>query len=286
MGSIKYFIVGFLAVGLFVGGAFFMRLSEQKDSFLGNKEKSHFSQTLTSQKQLPVELYVGAFGFKSISQNPNSQEIQLIKNTLASAIERARREQKCQGGDFDLQKNSNKNEKDAKSEKTDENNAIDFSIANNLNAFIGGVIECKFNKDEFASYQAMLKDIDYLALKSGVLRLANYGIEPLITQEQLSNASKEVYAELSKEIKKQQSAIEGGFGVKCEIARVEFFDDAYRQNLALQGHHSAMLKNMGASGINKANADFLKESSIADFALPLQSSKNVEFKSFISFKCK
>ena len=280
MGSIKYFIVGFLAVGLFVGGAFFMRLSEQKDSFLGNKEKSHFSQTLTSQKQLSVELYVGAFGFKIISQTPNAQETQLIKNTLSSVLERARRDKNCQGGDFDLQKSSQKNEKGEKDEQTNENSVADFSIENNPNAFIGGVIECKFNKDEFAGYQAMLKDIDYLALKSGVLRLANYGIEPLITQEQLSNASKEVYAELSKEIKKQQSAIESGFGVKCEIGRVEFFDDAYRQNLALQGHHSAMLKNMGAS------VGTLRESSIADFALPLQSSKNVEFKSFISFQCK
>lgn len=262
MGFAKYFIVGLLAIGLFVGGAFFVRLVEQKDSFLGNKEKSHFSQTLTSQKQLPIELYVGAFGFKAQKKELSIQEKQLIKSTLSSVLERVRKEQNCNGGEFDLQ---NENQGNAEPD-------------------LRGVIECKFDKEEFKNYQAMIKDIDYLALKSGVVSLANYGIEPIITSEQLSISSKEAYANLSQEIKKQKSAIEGGFGVKCSVERVEFFDDSYRQNL--QGHHSAVLSDMGANAINGANAGGKRESSLDDFTLPLQSSKNVEFKSFISFQCK
>lgn len=262
MGFAKYFIVGLLAIGLFVGGAFFVRLVEQKDSFLGNKEKSHFSQTLTSQKQLPIELYVGAFGFKAQKKELSTQEKQLIKSTLSSVLERVRKEQNCNGGEFDLQ---NENQGNAEPD-------------------LRGVIECKFDKEEFKNYQAMIKDIDYLALKSGVVSLANYGIEPIITSEQLSISSKEAYANLSQEIKKQKSAIEGGFGVKCSVERVEFFDDSYRQNL--QGHHSAVLSDMGVNGINGANAGGKRESSLDDFTLPLQSSKNVEFKSFISFQCK
>lgn len=262
MGFAKYFIVGLLAIGLFVGGAFFVRLVEQKDSFLGNKEKSHFSQTLTSQKQLPIELYVGAFGFKAQKKELSTQEKQLIKSTLSSVLERVRKEQNCNGGEFDLQ---NENQGNAEPD-------------------LRGVIECKFDKEEFKNYQAMIKDIDYLALKSGVVSLANYGIEPIITSEQLSISSKEAYANLSQEIKKQKSAIEGGFGVKCSVERVEFFDDSYRQNL--QGHHSAVLSDMGANAINGANAGGKRESSLDDFTLPLQSSKNVEFKSFISFQCK
>lgn len=264
MGFAKYFIVGLLAIGLFVGGAFFVRLVEQKDSFLGNKEKSHFSQTLTSQKQLPIELYVGAFGFKAQKNELSTQEKQLIKSTLSSVIERVRKEQNCNGGEFDLQ---NDNQGNADKEPD-----------------LRGVIECKFDKEEFKNYQAMIKDIDYLALKSGVVSLANYGIEPIITSEQLSISSKEAYTNLSQEIKKQKSAIEGGFGVKCSVERVEFFDDSYRQNL--QGHHSAVLSDMGANTINGANAGGKRESSLDDFTLPLQSSKNVEFKSFISFQCK
>lgn len=262
MGFAKYFIVGLLAIGLFVGGAFFVRLVEQKDSFLGNKEKSHFSQTLTSQKQLPIELYVGAFGFKAQKKELSAQEKQLIKSTLSSVLERVRKEQNCNGGEFDLQ---NENQGNAEPD-------------------LRGVIECKFDKEEFKNYQAMIKDIDYLALKSGVVSLANYGIEPIITSEQLSISSKEAYANLSQEIKKQKSAIEGGFGVKCSVERVEFFDDSYRQNL--QGHHSAVLSDMGANAINGASAGGKRESSLDDFTLPLQSSKNVEFKSFISFQCK
>lgn len=264
MSFAKYFIVGLLAIGLFVGGAFFVRLVEQKDSFLGNKEKSHFSQTLTSQKQLPIELYVGAFGFKAQKKELSTQEKQLIKSTLSSVLERVRKEQNCNGGEFDLQ---NENQGNADKEPD-----------------LRGVIECKFDKEEFKNYQAMIKDIDYLALKSGVVSLANYGIEPIITSEQLSISSKEAYANLSQEIKKQKSAIEGGFGVKCSVERVEFFDDSYRQNL--QGHHSAVLSDMGANAINGANAGSKRESSLDDFTLPLQSSKNVEFKSFISFQCK
>lgn len=262
MGFAKYFIVGLLAIGLFVGGAFFVRLVEQKDSFLGNKEKSHFSQTLTSQKQLPIELYVGAFGFKAQKKELSTQEKQLIKSTLSSVLERVRKEQNCNGGEFDLQ---NENQGNAEPD-------------------LRGVIECKFDKEEFKNYQAMIKDIDYLALKSGVVSLANYGIEPIITSEQLSISSKEAYTNISQEIKKQKSAIEGGFGVKCSVERVEFFDDSYRQNL--QGHHSAVLSDMGANAINGANAGGKRESSLDDFTLPLQSSKNVEFKSFISFQCK
>ena len=266
MGFAKYFIVGLLAIGLFVGGAFFVRLVEQKDSFLGNKEKSHFSQTLTSHKQLPIELYVGAFGFKAQKKELNTQEKQLIKSTLSTVLERVRKEQNCNGGEFDLQEYNQGN-----ADKEPD---------------LRGVIECKFDKEEFKNYQAMIKDIDYLALKSGVLTLANYGIEPIITSEQLSISSKEVYANISQEIKKQKSAIEGGFGVKCDVERVEFFDDSYRQNV--QGHHSATLSDMGvnANGIIGANVGGKRESSLDDFTLPLQSSKNVEFKSFISFQCR
>lgn len=266
MGFIKYFIVGFLAVGLFVGGAFFMRLSEQKDSFLGNKGKSNFSQTLTIQKQIPIELYVGAFGFRATQKSElSAQEKQLIKNTLSTVIERARKDRNCEGGNFDLRP-SNMGEQG--------------SLPNDEKLDLRGVIECKFSKDEFKDYQTMLKDIDYITLKSGVIRLANYGIEPIITQEQLNLASKEVYSLTSQEIKQQKSAIESGFSTKCEVGRVEFFDDSHKQDKALQGHHSVAL------GIARDGLYSSIESSLDDFALPLQSTKSVEFKSYISFQCK
>ncbi|OBV29991.1 hypothetical protein BKN38_05625 [Helicobacter sp. CLO-3] len=206
MRSLKYLAVCVVTLLVFAGGAVFMRFAADVHDLLG-KNPSYYELAVDTSTIVPYKQYsslVSVMLEKDISaQSVNDKKI--LESMIASIAERVAKasdkDEKsgllCADGGLSLIEmpknganlpNGNLSNGNLANENLASRNLSNGSLANEGIIVIKGAFRCTINEANIEQYNELLKDLDYIALKSDIAKLALSSLQPIISFEQKQEA--------------------------------------------------------------------------------------------------
>lgn len=181
---VKYVLICLFSVVIFACGGVFAFLMPEIKSLLTGGTSTAYVLDLFATTQIPYERYTSTISFEPSkkAESDFSSAESMLTPVLAKILDRIGKEQDA------------------------ENNLCQVKAAPKLHkrvesAFaIESDIVCTIHSQNLPAYKAMLKEIDYLALKSGLLKLKVSMPMPTTTQEQIKQAELTLRGEILGEI--------------------------------------------------------------------------------------
>jgi len=183
MDSVKYIVISLIVLGAFVGGLLFSHFIVQSTALSGRDIT--LNQVIQIKKNVDFDTYKSTLwlnGTEQISSKPigSAQDKQNIEQLFKSVLERAKKNNLCLSGTFSLSPTFQY----ANGQKIQRGQQIDGSII------------CNISKKDIETYRALLKDLDYMVLKSGYASLAISPLEPTLKDDEKDEIYKEIYDEI------------------------------------------------------------------------------------------
>lgn len=197
MRSLKYLAVCVVTLIVFAGGALFMRFAGDVYDLLG-KNPSYYELAVDTSTVMPYKQYsslVSVMLEKDISaQSVNDKKI--LESMIASITERVAKESNkdaengaplCADGGLSLIETPKSNTNLPNRNPANEN-LVNVNLASEGIIGIKGAFRCTINETNIKQYNELLKDLDYIALKSDIAKLALSTLQPIIAFEQKQEA--------------------------------------------------------------------------------------------------
>lgn len=268
MKSFKLLILCIFQIAVFVfGGLFVLYFTNENFDFNIFKKGSgsvELSQEVSATKDIDYKNYTTSLYLRAnniLAKEPNLNELQKDKiQTLFSKInERAKQEKICQkGGSFTLSP------------------SYDYKDGQQVQKghSIEGAIVCELTKEDEQTYKNLVKDLDYLVLKSGLAKLWGRGITPIVTEQEQAQVKQDLFDEIVKKSKDLQKHYEDLLDARCKIANI---------NLDANNVHSPVLRMAKA----ESSVDYGNDSNgFVSFDFPIQGSTTLKSSALITMKCK
>lgn len=191
MRSLKYLAVCVVTLLVFAGGAVFMRFAADVHDLLG-KNPSYYELAVDTSTIVPYKQYsslVSVMLEKNISaQSINDKKI--LESMIASIAERVAKtsDKDEKGGLLCADGGLSLIEMPKSGANLPNGNLANGSLASEGVIIIKGAFRCTINEANIEQYNELLKDLDYIALKSDIAKLALSSLQPIISFEQKQEA--------------------------------------------------------------------------------------------------
>lgn len=182
---VKYVLICLFSVLIFAcGGVFVFFMPEIRALLRTESLNTTYTLELSATMQIPYERYISAISFepyKKVESDPSNAE-SMLTPVLAKITDRIGKERGTEGNLCQIKATPKLHK------RTESALAIESDIS------------CTIYSQNLPAYKAMLKEIDYLALKSGLLKIKISAPIPTITQEQIKQATLALRGEILGEI--------------------------------------------------------------------------------------
>ncbi|STQ84308.1 SIMPL domain-containing protein [Helicobacter fennelliae] len=258
MKSLKYIGICIVVLGLFIGGmlaSYFIAYPKQNAMMA----QTQIQQTLQISTEVVYEDYessirLNALPLLSTKATLTQQEKAQIQQLFSDVLEHAKKDNFCQKGNFNLAP------------------TFDYKDGQQVQKGhkIEGALECEIKQQDLTQYNALLKDLDYLALKSHYASLSSFGLRATIKPSQKSKVLEQSYDEALKQANQFAEHYATLLKKKCSVIALDLRSDAISpmsprySAVALSGDSSNTMEIMSELPLDtKTNINLLANISIA-----------------------
>lgn len=270
---VKYILICLFSVVIFgLGGAFVFFMPDIRALLHTEKPITTHALELSATTQIPYERYTSTIYFepsKKLFTEPElSNAESALAPVLAKIMERIGKERSAQ----DNQNTLCQSQTTPKLRKIPESSPV-----------IESNITCTISAQNLPAYKSMLKEIDYLALKSALLKVKVSAPKPTITQEQAKQATITLREEILGEIESSVAFYTSKTQKSCRLVSSKEIsrDLAHFMGAGRAGKAGAL---MGAPKPN-IEPENLGSTTPEDIALPLEQSASVSLGSRVDIAC-
>ena len=275
---LKYFLICVMTLVVFAGGSVFMYVVQDSANLLDFKPKTQYDFTINVTRNIPITMYKGTIRFDITKQDLSKQEQQALESTLNNIIKRASEAGFCTDDKLGILAIA------PQAKESKEQNPAIFPVAANIatrgtlatntepSTKAVGSLQCSITKNDLEAYNTMLKDIDYLVLKSGAMETRVYSLHPDVDLEERDKQLQALYDDTFKTAQDSAQHYAQTLQKRCALTKVVVVD-----------RFGDRFGDIDLFGLSLVEEPFFKTTQVS---LPLKKETRVQMSADITIECR